>query len=207
MIGVCVGIARDCEKTRRETRPERARSRTTWSPRQQSKMKRQAQRSQSQPQYLDVQLTMCPECEATILAETTVCPHCDSPQPVCMVCNCSIVPLDSTLSCPHCRGRAHRIHFLEYLKVKGVCPRCKTDLDPHELVDGSKIELTPTLRSGPKHICLVCDRTITSTDSVLQCPQCEGLAHRIHFLEYIKVKGVCPICRVQLDSHDLVEFE
>jgi hypothetical protein len=168
--------------------------------------KQSTQQSQSSSQYAPVQLAMCPECGATILAETTVCPHCDSPQPVCIVCNNSIIPLDSTLSCPHCRGRAHRIHFLEFLKVKGLCPRCNTDLDPHELIDDSQIDDTTTRTRGPEHLCMVCNGTIQPNEAALQCPNCEGNAHRTHFLEYLKVKGTCPHCEIQLDARDLIEI-
>ncbi len=204
-IGVCVGISRDCRKIRRETRPGRTRSQVRRTGIRLAQVKQQAHRAQSQTQYADVQLAMCPECEATILAETTVCPHCDSPQPICLVCNGSIVPLDSTLSCPQCRGRAHRIHFLEYLKVKGVCPRCKADLDPHELIDDSLEETAPTPSSGLQHLCMVCNSAIVTTDSALQCPHCGGKAHRSHFLEYLKVKGACPHCQTQLDPPELIE--
>ena len=202
-VGVCVGVARDLSKIKRETRSRRSRAqaRTTQPRYQPIKQPRQ----QSRTQYAPVQLAMCPECEATILAETTVCPHCGSPQPVCIVCHNSIVPLDSTLSCPQCRGRAHRIHFLEYLKVKGVCPRCKTELDSHELIEDSHIDDILPSTSGPQHLCMVCDNAILSADSALQCPHCEGRAHRVHFLEYLKVKGKCPHCGIQLDARNLVE--
>jgi Zn finger protein HypA/HybF involved in hydrogenase expression len=81
-----------------------------------------------------IQLAMCPECEATILAEATICPHCGSPRPICMVCHHPIEFADAVLICPHCQGQAHRIHILEYLKVKGSCPNCQADLDEFELI-------------------------------------------------------------------------
>jgi len=81
-----------------------------------------------------IQLAMCPDCEATILAEATVCPHCGSLRPICMVCHHPIEFADSVLICPHCQGQAHRVHFLEYLKVKGSCPNCQADLDEFELI-------------------------------------------------------------------------
>jgi hypothetical protein len=77
---------------------------------------------------------MCPECEATLLAEATVCPHCGKSRPACIVCHHPIEFSDSILVCPHCRGQAHRIHFLEYLKVKGTCPNCQRELDGFELI-------------------------------------------------------------------------
>jgi hypothetical protein len=202
-IGVCIGISRDCSSISQDRR-QRRRSRRDIR-RRQIQMKFDSPRSQSDSQYRELQLAMCPECEATILAETNVCPHCGAPQPVCIVCQNSVVPIDSTLSCPHCRGRAHRIHFLEYLKVKGICPQCKVDLDPHELIDDSYQETATPSASGPQHLCMVCNRALGSTDLILQCPKCEGRAHRIHFLEYLKVKGKCPHCNTDLDPPDLIE--
>jgi Zn finger protein HypA/HybF involved in hydrogenase expression len=204
-VAICVGISRDCEKIRDETRRGQAYYRTRTRPRQQTQTKQQAHRRQSRTQYAPIQLSICPECQATILAETTICPHCGSPQPICIVCNGAIVPLDSTLSCPHCRGRAHRIHFLEYLKVKGVCPRCKTDLDPHELIEDTLEEVPSTPSNGLEQLCMVCNSPLSSTDAILQCPHCGGRAHRIHLLEYLKVKGKCPHCQTDLDPEDLQE--
>ncbi len=102
--------------------------------RQETISKRAAQPVSSQTQPMQIQLAMCPECEATILAEAKVCPHCGNPRPICMVCQLPIQYGDSVLICPHCKGQAHRVHLLEYLKVKGSCPNCQTDLDQHELV-------------------------------------------------------------------------
>ncbi len=226
-IGVCVGIARDCNRISRDRRQSRSEYRRVRARSPPGKIREwrlrdtraedipedsthrraytQSRLSPTHPQYGEIQLAMCPECEATILAETTVCPHCGTPQPVCIVCQNSIVPLDSTLSCPQCRGQAHRIHFLEYLKVKGKCPQCKTDLDPHELIDESSETPFPPSTSGLQHLCMVCNRAIGSTDATLQCPHCEGKAHRVHLLEYLKVKGKCPHCNIDLDPPDLLE--
>lgn len=82
-----------------------------------------------------VQLTMCSECDATIHTNEAVCPHCGTPQPICSVCQHSIKYGESILICPHCNCQAHRVHILEYLKVKGTCPNCQEDLDEHELLE------------------------------------------------------------------------
>jgi len=82
-----------------------------------------------------IQLVICPKCEATIHAEETVCPHCGSSRPICSVCHHTIEYGESVLSCPHCDARAHRVHILEYLKVKGTCPNCQEDLDEYELIE------------------------------------------------------------------------
>jgi Zn finger protein HypA/HybF involved in hydrogenase expression len=80
-----------------------------------------------------IQLVRCPECEATIQANEVVCPHCGSSRPVCMVCHHTIEYGEPILFCPHCNAKAHRVHLLEYLKVKGTCSNCQADLDEFEL--------------------------------------------------------------------------
>jgi hypothetical protein len=126
-VAICLYAIRDMAKRAKEpddfsykqrpfyTRPTRPRARTTSIDR-------------------TIQLAMCPHCEATILAEATVCPHCGSPRPTCMVCLLPIEFADAVLVCPHCKGQAHRVHILEYLKVKGSCPNCQADLDEFELI-------------------------------------------------------------------------
>lgn len=159
----------------------------------------------TRPFYEEIQLAMCPVCEATILADAKVCPHCGSSQPICIVCSMPITHIDSTLSCPHCETSAHRIHFLEYLKVKASCPNCHNKLDAHELVEKPLTQPLIVSTTLPQHLCIVCNGAISSTDAILQCPKCSGRAHRIHILEYIKVKGYCPNCHTELDDRDLVE--
>lgn len=134
-IAICLYAIRDMAKRAKEpddfsykqrpfyTRPTRPRARTT---------------SIDQT----IQLAMCPHCEATILAEATVCPHCGSPRPTCMVCLLPIEFADAVLVCPHCEGQAHRVHILEYLKVKGSCPNCQADLDEFELIPKMRLDST-----------------------------------------------------------------
>lgn len=132
-IVICFYAIRDMAKRAKEpddfsykqrpfyTRPVRPRTRTTSIDR-------------------TIKLAMCPHCEATILAEATICPHCGSSRPTCMVCLLPIEFADAVLICPHCEGQAHRVHILEYLKVKGSCPNCQTDLDEFELIPKMSLE-------------------------------------------------------------------
>ena len=46
----------------------------------------------------------------------------------CSVCELSIYLSDDTLMCPVCDESAHRDHLLEWIKVKGNCPNCGTNL-------------------------------------------------------------------------------
>ncbi|MFX0168655.1 MAG: hypothetical protein ACFE89_04765 [Candidatus Hodarchaeota archaeon] len=153
----------------------------------------------------EIKLAMCPECEATILAHVTVCPHCNTSRPICMICRYPF-PLDAVaLACPNCGGLAHRVHILEYLKGKGVCPNCQQTLDVQDLVEqrvGATSQHPPS--TYLQFLCIVCHHNLQNTDQILECPHCEGKAHRIHFLEYLKVKGRCPSCLAELDPHQLI---
>lgn len=42
--------------------------------------------------------------------------------------------------------------------------------------------------------CMICNKELT----YIACPYCGKLAHKIGFLEWLKVKNICPICRLPI---------
>ena len=48
--------------------------------------------------------------------------------------------------------------------------------------------------------CIICRKWITSTDTVVYCPYCGTAAHYRHMKEWIKQKGICPVCKRPLKS-------
>lgn len=46
--------------------------------------------------------------------------------------------------------------------------------------------------------CSVCKLAISFGSNYLECSHCQNIAHREHLLEWIKVKGTCPICQQKL---------
>ncbi len=42
----------------------------------------------------------------------------------CMVCKLEIDFNELTLECPECEAKAHKLHLLEWVKIKGYCPHC-----------------------------------------------------------------------------------
>lgn len=46
----------------------------------------------------------------------------------CAVCLIEIKQSDSVVVCPSCGAMGHEDHFLEWLKVKTICPNCKTNI-------------------------------------------------------------------------------
>ncbi|MFX1297936.1 MAG: hypothetical protein ACFFD2_24195 [Promethearchaeota archaeon] len=43
---------------------------------------------------------------------------------ICPICKSGISATDEAISCPACSVRAHKDHFLEYIKIHGTCPNC-----------------------------------------------------------------------------------
>ncbi|MFX0133591.1 MAG: RING finger domain-containing protein [Candidatus Hodarchaeota archaeon] len=43
--------------------------------------------------------------------------------------------------------------------------------------------------------CSICLLKIGSSEEILRCPYCNSLAHKSHLLEWLKLKGVCPVCK------------
>jgi hypothetical protein len=76
----------------------------------------------------------CLACGAQIATDTRHCPNCRAERLRCMVCNQFVGLKEPHSKCPYCGGLAHTTHLLEWLKVKGICPICRTKLRPSKLV-------------------------------------------------------------------------
>jgi DNA-directed RNA polymerase subunit RPC12/RpoP len=51
-------------------------------------------------------------------------------------------------------------------------------------------------------ICIVCKLKMKQGDDVVRCPYCGYSAHKTHMLEWLHVKGYCPVCHRHLDEED-----
>jgi hypothetical protein len=54
------------------------------------------------------------------------------------------------------------------------------------------------LHTEAKAKCAVCEKKIEIFDEVLSCPICGAKGHKDHFLEWIQMKGNCPVCKKEL---------
>lgn len=71
------------------------------------------------------------------------------------------------------------------------CPKC-----------GSKIDKTQIICSNcgyelPK--CVICNLIIEDDDEIETCPSCGAIGHRAHFREWARIKGICPICKQNIN--------
>ena len=56
--------------------------------------------------------------------------------------------------------------------------------------------------------CIVCRAIINNRESLVRCPECGSPAHYAHLAEWLKIRGVCPICmkRVKLSRPEKLSF-
>jgi len=52
--------------------------------------------------------------------------------------------------------------------------------------------------------CAVCGYWVYPGEPVVLCPSCHAQGHRSHMLEFLKAKGSCPVCKVRLSTHQLL---
>ena len=54
--------------------------------------------------------------------------------------------------------------------------------------------------------CAICKRELNFGDSISSCPHCSTQFHDIHIKEWLKIKGNCPTCRIDLKEENLREI-
>ncbi|MFX1449297.1 MAG: RING finger domain-containing protein [Promethearchaeota archaeon] len=75
----------------------------------------------------------------------------------------------------------------EMLPKKVICINCKTK---------NKYSSTFCINCGMRVTgCSICLLKIGASEEILRCPHCNSIAHKSHLLEWLKVKGVCPVCK------------
>ncbi len=47
-----------------------------------------------------------------------------TPVAICIICHFPIYEHQETIKCPYCKKYAHKSDFLEWIKIKGLCPNC-----------------------------------------------------------------------------------
>jgi predicted RNA-binding Zn-ribbon protein involved in translation (DUF1610 family) len=108
------------------------------------------------------------------------------------------------------RQRCERCGAMVITADHRFCASCGAPLavEPAAVISEEKTcapQVMPTipkeLTRGPK--CMVCELPLKRKDSKLYCPYCGNAAHRDHFLEWLRVKKVCPICGERVQESEL----
>jgi hypothetical protein len=105
-------------------------------------------------------------------------------------------------------GHCNHCHAVIILSNAKFCSNCGSslrhgtrDVTPYEGAAKTKTQL-PSARVENAEKCMVCDLELTSGDDVVWCPHCGNPAHRRHLLEWVHVRGCCPVCGTALQERD-----
>lgn len=140
-------------------------------------------------------LFLCPHCGMEVDKDAKYCsnPTCSRQIFKCAICF-RFIKDEELVKCPKCDATAHELHFLEWVKKTGSCPVCQNKLYEQEV---AKVK------------CVVCGLEIKSDEKpelLIKCPRCGTLAHRDHFLDYLKMSNSCPDCKAGFSSKEIKDL-
>ena len=69
-----------------------------------------------------------------------------------------------------------------------------------------KLVVGKQLAINPNEKCCVCRRPIGTEGEVVQCNSCKSVAHFPHMAEWLKIKGVCPVCKQKLSMPETTKI-
>ena len=84
-------------------------------------------------------------------------------------------------------------------KDKPRCFECNT------LLKDYRKPCTSCLTRPP--VCSVCRSVMNTSEDLVKCKFCNSKAHRDHMTGWLKIKQICPICRNNIKSNDLISVE
>ena len=76
----------------------------------------------------------CYFCEQLLVRKGNSCNSCGKEIMLCFVCNFPILYGDLVGKCSLCGATAHLVHFYEWIKSLGMCPKCNQKLQPEGII-------------------------------------------------------------------------
>ncbi len=101
--------------------------------------------------------TICPVCNKKNLLTSSTCKYCLTKFARCNLCQ-NYIGKEDVVYCPSCKATYHKLEFLEWLKVKAFCVRCKKELDLWEFQ--KYLEENKQEGQLPSKFCINCGRYI-----------------------------------------------
>ncbi|MFX1293481.1 MAG: hypothetical protein ACFFD2_01290 [Promethearchaeota archaeon] len=139
-------------------------------------------------------LFLCPHCGIELKKDAKFCTSCQKDVFKCSICF-NFIKNEELVKCTKCDAPAHEQHLLEWVKKTGKCPVCQENLYEQEVA---------------KVTCVVCGLRIKSdekTEKLIKCPQCGTLAHKEHYLDYLKISQACPKCKKPFSQREIKEMK
>ena len=75
----------------------------------------------------------CTVCGEVIKSKESKCSACDSPKPLCAVCQAPLEIDDLIVRLPCCQSYAHKEHIDNWISMKGHCPNCLQKIEEKDL--------------------------------------------------------------------------
>ncbi len=88
-------------------------------------------------------------------------------------------------------------------REKDICLFCKNKI---EKTDDQGLGVCSNCGKQSPH-CEICKNPMTSDQPLLQAEACEHIYHEEHILEWLKIKGTCPVCKVKINEKTLRSWE
>ena len=89
-------------------------------------------------------------------------------------------------------------HIPESMK-RILCIYCSNPINKHESSCencGKSIEY-----------CTVCRAVLGAPVELFKCPNCHGMSHRDHILQWLVIRDICPVCKMSIATNQLLEVE
>ena len=117
----------------------------------------------------------------------------DSHKPLEFCTICSRPLIGEIGSCSNCNNHYHYKCLLDWVFNKNCCPFCNQNMTTWN------IKVTEREQSeSVKNTCSICEKSFYPTDVVIRCENCFCIYHKSEFFDWIKTKGSCPKCKINM---------
>lgn len=52
-------------------------------------------------------------------------------------------------------------------------------------------------------VCMICKLALKEGQDIKQCPMCQSMFHHEHIIDWLRMKGICPVCQQNLRPESL----
>lgn len=60
-----------------------------------------------------------------------------------------------------------------------------------------------SLKEKKPAVCMICKLSLKGNQNITQCPMCQSMFHKKHIVDWLRVKGKCPVCQQSLRPESL----
>ena len=60
-----------------------------------------------------------------------------------------------------------------------------------------------SLEEKKSAVCMICKLSLKPEQKVTKCPMCESMFHQNHIVDWLRMKGKCPVCQQSLRPESL----